>query len=238
MTTQNTLPDTITLHKQLQDIDANLRREVVKVQTAYNELKKVTELAPLPTTITHITQAWLSSIIDAKCQLIEGDVSLTSDEKKARKRAWNYVNLRASKPVKTIIQALTNYPDAEWAFDPMISPTSNELGEQEPTESKGNFFCTNIEQVAANRSKHQVPDECKEHWALIRKAIEQVKELRDWENANDVKAQPLAHLQDLTPYNFIEAWILGGMKFDRRFAHLGINPQNFKDPNRPDRVII
>lgn len=221
MKTQN-LPDTITLHKQLQEIDADLRRKMVEVQTAYNELKQVAELAPIPTTITHITEAWLKSIIDSKCQLIEGDVSLTTDEKKSRKRAWFLIHARASKQVKTIIQALNTYPDAEWVFDEAIN----------------NYYCTNIEQVAAARSKHDVPGEAKEHWALIRKAIEQVKELREWENQHDVKTQPLAFLQDLPPYQFVEAWINGTIKFDRRFAYLGINPQNFKDPHRPDRVII
>ena len=93
-------------------------------------------------------------------------------------------------------------------------------------------------QVAAARSKHDVPDEAKEHWELIRKAIEQVRVLREWENAHDVKTQPLAYLQDITPYLFLEAWLTGCTKFDRRYAHLGINPKNYQYPDRPEKIII
>ena len=37
--TQNLLPDTITLQKQFQEVDNDLRQQVVKVQTAYPKKK-------------------------------------------------------------------------------------------------------------------------------------------------------------------------------------------------------
>ena len=221
----------------MQEIDNDLRKEVSKVQTAYNDLLEVAELAPLPTTITHITTAWLSSIIEAKCNLIDNDTSLTFDEKKSRKKAWFAVHSKAAKAIKAIVEALQSYPDADWDFDPMISPSRDEYGER-ATSHKGNFFCKNIEQVAASRSDHVVPDEAKEHWQLINQALEQIRKLRAWEDDHDIKSQPLAYHQELPAYQFLEAWITGAVKFDRKFAHLGINPRNYKDPKNPDRVII
>ena len=220
--TQKELPDSIVLRKAYNDADSTMRKNLQSVQTSYRAILEIKELHPVPPNLAEISNTWLNQIIDEKKTLISEDASLTEDERQTRLKAWSQVRMKALKPVSTIEGILKSWPDATWVYD----------------EDINNYYCSNLEQVVAASSTFHVPLEAKEHLHLINQAIEQVRILRQWEDLHDVKSIALAHLQELPIEQFIEGWAEGAMKFDRRFAKYGINPQNYKDPNRPDRVII
>lgn len=220
--TQKALPESIILRQKFNDADAGIRHAVRKVQEAYKALTHIEEFCPISTCIGDISEAWAHDMVSKRLQLIDADLSLTADEKTERKRRWRWVLAMAMKHVKQIANAIQQWPDAEWVFDQEIN----------------NFYCSNIDQVAITRSTFRVPAECKEHYNLIRQAIEGVRVLRQWEKDHEIKTQGLAYLQEIPPQQFVEFWANGSVKFDHSFRHLGIDPKNYSDSKKNDRLII
>lgn len=216
-----TLPKKIVVRQEFNDADAELRKAVQAMQGAYNTLLSIEELQPLPS-LQEIKESWVRSIVEEKKALISADASLTQDERKKRFAAWNFIVTRSAKPIATINNILQKWEDSNWMYDKDIN----------------NFYITNLEEVVTTIATHVVPQEAHQHFQLIQEALEKVRELRLWEDEHDVKSQPLADLQAVSPIVFAESWITCSMKFDRRFEHLGICPKNFKDPTHPDRIII
>lgn len=216
-----TLPARIVVRQQFNDTDAELRKAVQAMQAAYQTMLSIEELQPLPS-LSEIQESWVRSIVEEKKALISADISLTQPERKQRFDAWNFIIARSSKAISTITNILQNWTDAQWVYDEAIN----------------NYYCINFEEVVTSIATHEVPEEAHQHYKLIQEALEKVRELRQWEDATDVKSLPLADLQAVSPIVFAESWITGSMKFDRRFEYLGISPKNFKDPTNPDRIII
>lgn len=221
-TQKKQLPDEIILRQRERDADSGIRKAVQKMQLAYTSLSKIDEITPVSTSIEDITEGWVRSIIDKRIEIIDADLSLTFSEKATRKQLWRFVLARSMKHINIIITILQEWPDARWTFD----------------EDINNFYCSNIDEVIKRRATYVVSSECKEHYSLIWQAIEQVRNLRQWEEDHKIKTQSLAFLQELPVNQFLEVWANGSVKFDMGFTHLGISPKNFHDPQNKDRVII
>ena len=220
-TMTQTLPTTIVVRQQYNDADTLLRKDVQALQCAFKTLLSIEEIQPLPS-LAEVTDSWVRSIVEPKKELIKADASLTAEERKQRFNSWNFVIGRSAKAIANIANILQTWSAANWQYDETIR----------------NYYCTNIEEVVTSFATHQVPEEAHQHFRMIQEAIDKVRQLREWENTNDIKSYPLADLQIIPTLDFAEAWLNGSIKFDRKFAHLGINPRNYKDPKNPDRLII
>lgn len=213
------LPEKITLQQERIAIDEALRGSIRELQGAWNGLRGITELQPLSTDLKDMTKDWLNGFIQKRFDLIEKDMSLTDNERALRLKSWGIIKARGTRYINIINHVLSSWPDACWTFDSNLDV----------------FYCSNIDHVVESRATHEVPKEAQTHWRMIWECIEKVIELRKWEDQNDVKSRLLADYQTMEQQKFAEMWITDEAKFDRRFSHLGINPQNY---NTTERVII
>jgi hypothetical protein len=89
------------------------------------------------------------------------------------------------------------------------------------------YQASNAPEVVDKRSTFDVPQEAKQHYELIHKALAAVKELRDWEKTQDAKTVALVTLVRLTPAQLAEAWHSGDARICHRFDHLGLRHNDF-----------
>lgn len=217
------LPDSICLSKEEVVAADSLREAVRSLQGGYKGLTGLKELTPVSTDLADITHEWLREIIERRLSLIRADESLTEGERTERLNKWGALRAGAAKFINAIQRAVNAWPNAEWQYDEQIN----------------NFHCANIEKMAEAVATHSVPEEAKTHWKLIQSCLQQIRELRTWEDAHDVKSQRLADSQAITPEFFAEVWVSGAIKFDRVTAtKYGMNVGNYHDPKYPERVLI
>ena len=209
------LPDFISLPEEREAVAKQMREAVADVQAAYKNLLNVAELTPIPTDIKEITTDWVKDKVEARMQLVRDDLSLTEVERVARLTTWSSLRARACRYVHTIERVLGECSTrAQWVYDEQIQ----------------NFYCGNVEELIEQASKHEVGEEAKKHYSLVGQALDAVRELRDWEDAHDVKSQPLADLQFLNAEDFARLWLDGAVKFDKeRAQRYGLQVGNYRD---------
>ena len=214
------LPKSIIIPREAHDIEAALRTAAEALNNAASTLHHLPELSPIPEALTEITEEWLDALLAKRTKAIKEDESLTEFEKQNRLQSWSLIKTKALPYVRTIATILRTWQEAQW----QVQGTC--------------YVCANAEDILTARATHQVPDEAQEHWRRIQTAIDAVRALRTWEDANNVKSQLLGVLNDMLPTLFVESWVNGDMTFDKRFAHLGIKPQNFRNPNKPNWILF
>ena len=203
------LPKRVVIRQARLDANATLQKAVSELQAAWSDLQGVPEIKPLPTELNRITPEWLYGIISRRTALIEKDESLTEGERENRLHAWISLKARCTRYINTINRVTTTWPGI-WSYDTIMQT----------------FFVPDIEAVADEQATRDTPEDASKHWGMIQEIIAKVKELRQWENKHDVITQPLCTFEGMPPTNFAELWASGDIKYNRSFAHLGINPQN------------
>lgn len=214
------LPKSIIIPREAHDVESALRTAAETLNNAVGTLHHIGELSPIPEPLEDITEAWLDALLSKRTKAIHNDESLTEFDRTNRLQSWSLIKSKALPYVRTISNILRAWPDAQWQIDGAC------------------YVCTNADEIIKVRATHKVPDEAQEHWGLIQAAIEAVRTLRTWEDAHDVKSQLLGVLNDTQPAIFVESWVNGDAKFNRTYAHLGIRPQNFHNPNKPNWILF
>lgn len=199
------LPESIVIPQLTKDAEKELRQGVGRLQVAYGGLQAVEEVHPIPT-LQEINADWLRERISHRVELVEADPSLTEFERQNRLQAWKAIRTEATMHTNAICKVLEDWPEAEWVFD----------------NKENNYNCANIESVARSRATHATSTQAQDHWKLIQQTLDLIKNLREWENENDIVWRPLINYLEMTTQAFAEMWATGGAKFNHDFdRHLG-----------------
>ena len=182
--------------RQLDNVSRSLQKTMA-------ELQGIEELQPIPADLADITTTWLQQRLDECTAPIKADKSLTSDERRERLQPWKAIHKRAKRLVSIVAGILdTN-------LDVVFSVEENEDGQQRyfiPEEQ--------IEELARQRATHDVPPEALEWLELIQKIREKVENLREWEQAHNVRRRNLGELFNTDWQGIAWLWISGNALAD------------------------
>ena len=218
--TMQDLPKSIIIPREAHDIESALRTASETLNNSVSTLHHLPELSPLPEALEDVNEGWLDALLSKRTKAIHNDESLTEFDRSNRLQSWSQIKSKALPYVRTIATILRAWKDARWQMQGTC------------------YVCANAEDIITARATHKVPDEAQEHWRRIHTAIDAVRNLRTWEDAHNIKSQLLGVMNDMLPTIFVESWVNGDMQFDQRFAHLGIKPQNFHNPNKPNWILF
>ena len=191
------------------DTAGSLRRAVSDLQGAWKGLQATGELKPLPTELGGITLDWLNGIIERRVAFVKDDLSLTENERAERLHSWLTLKTRCTRYVNIINGIAAAWPGI-FEYDTI----------------RQTFFVPDVDEVSERLATKDTPEEAREHWRMIQEIITRVKELRKWENDNDIITQPICTFDGMSPTSFAELWASEDIKFNRNFTHIGIRPQN------------
>lgn len=206
------MPIRFTSAMRKRDTDAAIRRAKDTINTNAAKLSAMRELPELPKEIGLVNKDFVISAITPRVDAVKRDISLTEEERDERLQAWLAIRRKAMGYVSAITDTLNEWPEVKWEWN----------------EENNAFLPTNADEVIETRSTFEVPAEAKKHYSLIQAALAAIIELRQWEWSQDCRTVPLAELVRIRPTQLAEIWQSGGAKLDRRFQHLGINPDNNK----------
>lgn len=168
------------------------------MQQTVEELQGIEELQPLPRDLADITADWLQQVVEQCTSPIKTDKSLTSDERRERLQPWKALLKRAKRLVSIVAGILDANPDVVFSVE--------ENGYFIPEEQ--------IEELARQRATHDVPPEALEWLELIQEVREKVENLREWEQAHNVRRRNLGELFNTDWQGIAWLWISGNALAD------------------------
>lgn len=192
---------TITIERERLQQARQLDNVSRSLQQTMSELQGIEELQPIPADLADITTTWLQQRIDECTAPIKADKSLTSDERRERLKPWKAIGQRAARLVDLVEGILVANPDVIFS----IEDDENGLHRYFIDEAR-------VEDVARQRSTHDVPPEAIVHCELIQEVRAKVDELREFERLHNVKRYTVEQLLNL-PWTggLDELWVTGSV---------------------------
>ena len=171
------LPESIVIKRERREADEAFRAKIRRLQIAYTSLKGMEDLPKLPE-LQKITEAWLSAFIIEQCRKIESTKHLTAVTREQMTEEWKKIKRAASPHVNYIQAFVRENPGANIVYDEQIE----------------NYYVANIDAYIDTKVRHQIPKEAQEHFNRLMAVKEAIKELREFEDANDLNPHPLDKL--------------------------------------------
>lgn len=205
---QNTIKTRLPGHVQARqvkiDYSAAIRRGVEAVEDAVKRLWAIEDLPKL-NDIEAMTPEWVQSIIDEGIEATKANKMLTAQERGERLKVWRKIKQDAIASTAVIQNFIGGFPDLVFCLDP----------------ENGTVNCSQdlIDKIVAQRSTVPVPDLAHVHWAKLQTIIQAVRELREWEQQNDIAPFLVGNAVNCSPYEFAAMWAVQANiinhKFDR-----------------------
>lgn len=203
---QNTIKTRLPEHVQARqvkiDYSATIRRGVEAVRDAVTKLWAVDDLPKL-NDIEAMTPEWVQGIIDEGIEATKANRSLTAQERGERLKVWRKTKQDAIASTAVIQNFIGGFPDLIFCLD--------------PTEGTVNCSQDLIDKIVTQRSTIPVPERAHVHWDKLQTIIQAVRELREWEQQNDVAPFLVGNAVNCSPYEFAAMWATGENKINHRF---------------------
>lgn len=205
---QNTIKTRLPEHVQARqvkiDYSATIRRGVEAVRDAVTKLWAIEDLPKL-SDLTAMTPEWVQGIINEGIEATKANRSLTAQERGERLKVWRKIKQDAIASTAVIQNFIGGFPDLVFCLD----------------SENGTVNCSQdtIDKIVAQRSTIPVPDLAHVHWAKLQTIIQAVRELRAWEQQNDILPYLIGSAVNCSPYEFAAMWAVQANiinhKFDR-----------------------
>ncbi len=201
-TIKTRLPEHVQARQVKIDCSATIRRGVEAVKGAVTKLWAIEDLPKL-SDLTAMTPEWVESIIIESIEATKANKSLTAQERGERLNGWRRIKQDATASTSTIQDFIEAFPDLVFCLDP----------------ENGTINCSQdlIDKIVAQRSTIPVPELAHVHWAKLQTIIQAVRELREWEQQNDIAPFLVGNAVNCSPYEFAAMWATGGNKINHLF---------------------
>lgn len=187
-------PDKIIVSKELEAARFRLRRLIQNVQAAYLSLRDDPDFM-LPSTLEELTPDYSREYYRPFQTALDKDITLEPEQRQKLKNRWGRIQAATTSKVNIVHDGMAETPYLKWVYDEQLRlPT--------PTAS--------VESVAELLSTFDVPQGAKEHWEALKKVVQSYKDLRKFEEENNIAKKPLQWLFRLSQQSFIEEWSSGG----------------------------
>ena len=183
------LPQRVLNTKKMEEELNTLQTLLSKADNAYKELKSMGDFATQMPDLSSLSNSFAEAITKKALQAIEGNASITFEEKKEATKKWRRLQDKANSYISAISIAKEVMP---------------------LQEANGSLICPSITEIAKEKSFVQLPAEANTHYSLFIAAIQAIEALREFEQENDI---PSLYLYDLTSYEdpatFAQQWAFG-----------------------------
>lgn len=183
------LPQRVLNTKKMEEELNTLQTLLSKADNAYKELKSMGDFATQMPDLSTLSNSFAEAITKKALQAIEGNASITFEEKKEATKKWRRLQDKANSYISAISLAKEAMP---------------------LQEINGSLICPSIAEIAKEKSFVQLPAEANTHYSLFIAAIQAIEALREFEQENDI---PSLYLYDLTSYEdpatFAQQWAFG-----------------------------
>ena len=170
------LPQRVLNTKKMEEELNTLQTLLSKADNAYKELKSMGDFATQMPDLSTLSNSFAEAITKKALQAIEGNASITFEEKKEATKKWRRLQDKANSYISAISLAKEAMP---------------------LQEINGSLICPSIAEIAKEKSFVQLPAEANTHYSLFIAAIQAIEALREFEQENDI---PSLYLYDLTSY--------------------------------------
>ena len=183
------LPQRVLNTKKMEEELNTLQTLLSKADNAYKELKSMGDFATQMPDLSSLSNSFAEAITKKALQAIEGNASITFEEKKEATKKWRRLQDKANSYISAISIAKEAMP---------------------LQEANGSLICPSITEIAKEKSYVQLPAEANSHYSLFNAVMQAVEALRQFEEEHNI---PSLHLYDLTNYidpdAFAHQWAFG-----------------------------
>lgn len=200
--TKTRLPEHVQARQVKIDYSATIRRGVEAVSDAVTKLWAIEDLPKL-SDLTAMTPEWVQSIIDEGIEATKANKSLTAQERGERLKVWRKIKQDAIASTAVIQNFIGGFPDLVFCLD--------------PAEGTVNCSQDNIDKIVAQRSTVDVPQLAQDHWDKLQSIIAEIRDLRAWEQENNITPFPIRMAVNCLPSSFAETWASKDNVIDHKF---------------------
>jgi hypothetical protein len=187
-------PDKIIVSKEAETARFKLRRLIGNVQSSFLSLRDDSDFT-LPPSLEQLTPDYSRRYYAPFQDAIDHDITLDEEQRRKLKNRWARIQAATTTKVNVVHDGIAETPYLRWVYDEQLRlPT--------PTAS--------VESVAEMLATFPVPQGAKEHWEALKKVVQSYKDLRKFEEENNIAKKPLQWLFRLSQQSFIEEWSSGG----------------------------
>lgn len=204
MTMKNTIPTRVTPYGKRLDAASSLRKDITLLKVAVFNLRNIQDLpAQEVAGLDGFTPEWVSVNIAPRIDAVKADITLTEGQRAERLKEWHNIFMQARKEVDTIQSVVNKWHNLSWDYDPKSGKVS--LNEDD------------FDRVVADVASLDVPDAAATHWAKLQTIVAAIRELRKWEDEQDISHYRIADAVDCSPSIFAEQWAMGAFRIDHRY---------------------
>ena len=204
MAIKNTIPTRVTPYGKKLDAASDLRRDITRLGVAIFNLRIIPELPTKEvTSLDGFTHEWVADNITPHIDAVKADAGLTEGQRETRLKEWHNIFMRSRKEVDTIMEVATHWHTFTWNYD--------------PKSGKVSYNDDDFERVVNDTASLDVPDTATTHWAKLQTIVAAIRELRAWEDEQDISHFRIADAVDASPYTFAEQWATGAFFVDHRY---------------------
>ena len=197
--TLDKMPTSIVDERKRQEVDKTIRGAVKKLQSSLLRLNQEPDVQTPASACLEEWQAAMQAVNERRekaSEHIMTDMSLADSERAQRLSAWAGWHKRITSYITTIIRILSEF-SAGWEWDETLQTIT-------PT--------IDITKVAEEVATVPVPQEAREHVALIVIAQQAVEGLRAWEREHGCVKLHLEQLFSLSEEELAQRWATGAIQ--------------------------
>ena len=207
----NKLPEQVLPYRLRLDYGAAVRDAVIKAQRAAADLFLIDDL-PNAQSVEDMTPEWVQGIINENLTAAEADKSLTKKERSRRVNEWLTIRERATLLTERVQRFVDEFPDIKLCYDAANGTLS--------------VSDADVQKAIERRATCDVPGAAHIHWSKLQSIIAALRDLREWEQCNNVNPFLIGDAIDCKPDAFAEVWALGGNKIDHRYDKYRVAPSS------------
>lgn len=189
-------PKQIVIEREARDTDSELRADIMRMQSAYSELRDMTDYH-CPERLEELTTDAIDHLTEERINKALADDTLLPSEIEQRIEKFKALHRAVVRQLNIIRKVIDKWPDAAFVYDPVvrnITPTAD------------------LEAVIEKRCRREVPAIASQHGRLIANVKQAVEKLRLFEQGENVAKIRLEQLFSLDANSLAGMWADGSIK--------------------------
>lgn len=196
------LPQTVQPRQLRIDVAAEIRQGIESLKAAVAKIWEIEDL-PRVNSIEDMAADWVQSITAEGITATKNDKSLTASARSARLQEWRKIERNGITLTTTVQNVVKAFPEIVWCYNP-------DNGDVSVSQS-------NIDKVIEQRSTVDVPQLAQDHWDKLQSIIAEIRDLRAWEQENNIMPFPIRMAVNCLPSSFAETWASKDNVVDHKF---------------------
>lgn len=187
------IPTTVIVPQEANEMDAELRRDVRRLQDAYASLRDMKDFQ-CPTDLNSLNTAEIDRLTDERIDRVSNDTNLLPSEQAERVKKFKQLHRKIVTQIHIAQKVVATWPEASFVYDAAINnivPNAH------------------LESIVEARCVRDVPPLAREHARLVNDALTAIGKLREFEKEQNVTKLRLEVLDRMSTEEFAGKWADG-----------------------------